>query len=62
MDHHLAATLMHELGHNIDLSDTNVTGDKDLTTMYYKTYANAPLDYKQPSEWEAIWPNKVDEA
>jgi len=61
MDYHLAATLMHELGHNIDLSDTNVSGDKDLTTMYHKAYANAPLDYKQPSEWAAIWPDKVDE-
>ncbi len=61
MDHHLAATLMHELGHNLNLNDTNVTGDKDLTTMYYMAYANAPLDYKKPSEWAAIWPDKVDE-
>ncbi len=62
VDKHMAGVFMHELGHNMDLDDTNVTGDKDLTCMYYAMYANAPLDYKEPSEWEAIWPNKVDEA
>ncbi len=62
VDKHMAGVFMHELGHNMDLDDTNVSGDKDLTCMYYAMYANAPLDYKQPSEWEAIWPNKVDEA
>jgi hypothetical protein len=59
---HMAGVFMHELGHNMDLDDTNVTGDEDLTCMYFAMYANAPLDYKQSSEWEAIWPSKVDEA
>jgi hypothetical protein len=59
---HTAGTFMHELGHNMDLGDTNVTGDRNLTCMYYAIEAISPLDYKEPSEWEAIWPNKVDEA
>lgn len=59
---HMAGTLMHELGHNMDLNDTKVLGDKQITCMYYAIEANSPLDYKQASEWESIWPNKVDEA
>ncbi|MCJ2555901.1 MAG: hypothetical protein LN415_02180 [Candidatus Thermoplasmatota archaeon] len=57
----LARSLMHELGHNMDLLDTYAKADEPLTVMYGYISTVKPLDYKQSAEWAALRPDKVIE-
>jgi hypothetical protein len=54
-----AKTFMHELGHNLNLTDVKKKSDESKTVMYRYISALKPLDYKQPSEWAALKPDNV---
>lgn len=57
----LARTFMHELGHNMKLTDTYTASDEPLTVMYGYISTVKPLDYNQSAEWAALYPEGVIE-